>query len=282
MAKLLSADIFELYIFSFEIFPMGVSFVLARVVIAFELFLGVWMISNLHARLSAAAGIFTLAGFSAFLIWLMLRGDQGSCHCFGELVDFTPGQSLIKNMAMTALLLPCLWGRSFNIRHRGMWTALIFLASFATVFIISVPDNFRFSQYGRSYFNEEAFDSAVESGQIPSNTLEGNKIVCFFGTGCHFCQMTSQKLGILLRTDALEPYGGVDFSDAGVVCVFPDTDDPEEPTTSDFLEATRLECSEVLKVTPETIVKVTHGSMPMVLLMHDGSVVKEFGYRDLH
>lgn len=279
---MLSADIFELYIFSFEIFPMGVSFVLARVVIAFELFLGVWMISNLHARLSAAAGIFTLAGFSAFLIWLMLRGDQGSCHCFGELVDFTPGQSLIKNMAMTALLLPCLWGRSFNIKHRGMWTALIFLASFATVFIISVPDNFRYSEYSASHFDEETFREAADDGGIPAEVMEGEKVVCFFSTTCHYCRMTAQKLGILHRTGALEPSEGVDFSDAEVVCLFPASDDPELPQPADFLEDTQLECTSVVRISPESIIGITHGSLPMVLLMQDGRVLKEYGYRDLH
>lgn len=279
---MLSADTFELYIFSFEIFPMGLSFVLARVVIAFELFLGVWMISNLHARLSSAVGIFTLAGFSAFLVWLMLRGDEGSCHCFGELIDFTPEQSLVKNMAMTALLLPGLWGRSFKVRHKGIWTALIFLASFATVFIVSVPDNFRFSEYSGSHFDEEAFRKTADEGEIPASVMEGSRVVCFFSTTCHYCRMTAQKLGILRRTGALEPYDGTDFSDAEIVCIFPVSTDSEVPEPASFLEETQLECPSVVRITPEDIIRITRGSLPMVLLMQDGRVLKEYGYRDLH
>ena len=289
VAKLLSADTFELYLFSLEIFPMGLSFVLARVVIAFELFLGVWMVSNLHARLSAAVGIFTLAGFSLFLVWLMLRGDEGSCHCFGELVDFTPVQSLTKNLAMTALLLPGLWGKSFNVRHKWFFTALVFIASFATVFIVSVPDNFRFSEYASHHFDDEDFREAVEEEAVPASVMEGSKLVCFFSTTCHYCNMTARKLGILRRTTALEPCEGVDFSDAELVCIFPErkedypvADSLDVPSPASFLEDTRLEGASVTLLSPEKIISITHGSLPMVLFMNDGRVLKEFGYRDLH
>ncbi|MCF0173121.1 MAG: hypothetical protein HUJ91_05270, partial [Bacteroidales bacterium] len=169
MAKLLSADIFELYVFGLGVMPMGLSFVLARVVIAFELFLGIWMLSGVKAVWSSAVALLSLAAFSGFLIWRMWLGDNSNCHCFGELIDFTPQQSLLKNMALTAALLPTLWRKSWlNLRHGALYVVLTAVVSLAVVLIVSPPDNFRYGSYSSSAFNEEEYRKSVDAGELPS------------------------------------------------------------------------------------------------------------------
>ena len=104
-AKLAGIDAFELYLFSFGWFPLGTAYLLARLVIAAEYTVGVLLIANFWPKLAFWGALAMLAGFSAFLLVLLLKGNADNCHCFGEWVDLNPGQSLLKNAAMLALLL---------------------------------------------------------------------------------------------------------------------------------------------------------------------------------
>lgn len=95
--KLVSVDDFELYVFSFGFASFDLCSLAARAVIAGELILGLGLVSGWWHNFVNSVTAALLVGFSGFLIWRMAAGDGESCHCFGNLVEMNPAQSLVKN-----------------------------------------------------------------------------------------------------------------------------------------------------------------------------------------
>lgn len=122
--KYVALDEFELYIYSFNLMNQGTAFVLARVILAGELLMGALLLSNRFHLLACLSNILLLLCFSGFLAYAALIGRGDNCNCFGELLPFTPVQSLIKNIVLLGLsLIAWKWAKA-NWRPRW-WLALI-------------------------------------------------------------------------------------------------------------------------------------------------------------
>ena len=117
--KFVSIETFELYIFSFNVLSLGISSIMARLAIASELLLGVWLLSGRGHRWACVVTSLLLLFFSIFLACVLLIGRSDSCNCFGELLPFTPVQSLLKNaVLLMVVLLVWKWG---DARWRSPW-----------------------------------------------------------------------------------------------------------------------------------------------------------------
>ena len=274
VAKLAGADNFELYIFSLGAFPLGASFILARLVIALELFLGVWLMLNTHPKMSVKLAAVLLAGFSVFLVGMILKGSKDNCHCFGDLVDFTPFQSLIKNTVLAFIALLSLKVKPFNIPHRNLVAGLAAVASLAAVFIISPPDNFQYSSYAVDGFNQEYFDKAVADGQIDPSLTEGEDITCFFSFNCEFCHMTAKKLAIMLERGA--------FEGAAVNILVAGKHDDFAEDAAAFFADSQMRYNNIDTLSANTFLRITNGHYPVVIHTRDGQLLEQWSYRDLH
>ena len=275
-AKLVGADSFELYIFSFELFSLGASFIFARLVICMELILGLWLMLNTHPKASAISALSVLGGFSVFLMVLMLSGNRDSCHCFGEFVDLSPGQSLIKNGVIIALTLASMGEglAPFKLPHKKWILSSITVLSVAAVFIISLPDNFRYSSFSIDGFNQEQFNTAVSEGLVSSNLAQGEDLICFFSFSCNFCHMTAQKLGIMLRQGQ--------FENADVHIIVGGDYEDFNASQQQFFEGTKMEYDTIDSINATSFVDITNGNLPVVVHMRDGQLIEQWTYRDLH
>lgn len=271
-AKLVGIDAFELYIFGFGWFSLGASYLLARLVIAAEYTLGLLLLANFWPRLAFWGSLALLTAFTVFLIILAAGGNRDNCNCFGEWIDLNPVQSIWKNLGMTALLLLSAGIAPFRLKRKGRWFALAALVPLATVLIVSPPDNWRYDSYTRKdMVNEPALREAVENNTLPHTMLEGNHVVCFYSLKCNFCKLSARKLMMLRQRG--------EWSDAPVIAVFgrgADTD------PAPFLEETGLQPDEIHFIEPAVFLRITNGSMPLILVMQDSSVVAKYNYRNLH
>ena len=274
VAKLAGADNFELYIFSLGAFSLGASFIIARLVIALELFLGVWLMLNTHPKLSLKLAAAVLAGFSAFLVVMIIKGSKDNCHCFGDLVDFTPLQSLIKNSVLLLVAVLSLHVKPFNIPRKNLLVGLVAAASVATVFIVSPPDNFRYSSYAIDGFNQELFDKAVADGQIDAELAEGDDVTCFFSFGCEFCHMTAKKLSIMLERGEF-PASKLNVLIAGKY-------DDFDADVAAFFADSQLPYDRIDTLSANTFLHITNGHYPVVIHTQDGVLLQQWSYRDLH
>jgi hypothetical protein len=270
-AKLMSIDTFEIYVFSFQMLPLWGAYLAARLLIAFEAFLGVWMLINCDAKAAWWTGMVLLAAFTVRTLVLQLAGNDGDCNCFGEFIKFTPTQSILKNIVLLAVLGISYGCKSFEIKHKWIWRTVVPVAALAAVFIISPPDNLRYKDYAKyTTINTEAFQDARESGEIPARAFEGDKILCFYSLKCRFCRMSAEKLGTLRRMHS--------FSEAPIIVAF----GGNERDASYYFNETKLDCTDWFFISPTTFLRITNGDMPLILVLKDGEVVQKYSYRDLH
>ena len=271
-AKLIGIDAFEIYLFSFGWFSLGTAYLLARLVIAAEYTLGLMLIANLCPKTAWWGAVAMLAGFSVFLGWLALSGNRDNCNCFGELVNLNPVQSLGKNAAMLALLLPTYGVRPFKSRLKKLWIVLMAVVPLAAVLIVSPPDNWRYSAYDRSEpVNRQAFQEALEQGLLPDSLTEGDRVVCFYSLKCRFCKLSARKI-VTLRERG-------EFSEAPLIAVFGRGEDTD---TSEFLEETGIAFEEIHFIEPSDFLRITNGAFPLILLLHNGEITATYNYRNLH
>lgn len=272
LAKLISVDQFEIYIFGFRLFGLGLSYLIARAIIVMELALGILLILNLNSQAIYITSFLVLAFFTLFLIGLTIAGNRDSCHCFGEMMEMNPVHSLLKNIALIVILRLSAGLKSFRIPYKPLWYTLIIIGSIAVVFIISPPDNWRYAQYSQSTtISEKALHDALAKGLLPADLLEGEKVVCFMSVTCQYCLMAAQKIAILRSKE--------DFSNGELTVVFGQGNIERDPT--EFLEESGLDYERYLFLDASPFLRITGGTMPLTIVLNEGKIMAKYGYRDI-
>lgn len=253
-AKLFAIDSFELYVFSYGFFSLNFTYIFVRLCIAAEFLVGVFLALGWWLRMVRLLTLLMLLAFSLFLCYAALVGRMESCQCFGQLVQFNPIESLLKNAALVLLVL--LYGRLD--RHAATpkrWhlpvAIAVVIAVVVAVFCISVPDSWMFHD-DESYYNRELIEEAVSpQGALADRQLdEGHQLVAFVTPGCPYCRMAHEKLTSIIQRHDL---------DSAQVHYYEPADLPEGL----FLD-------------------ITYGQRPFILLLDDGHVLTTYHYRNIN
>ena len=270
LSKLSSIEGFELYLFSFGFADFDFCSVAARLLIAVEFLLGFFLVFNIFYKLSRALTLFSLVVFSAFLFWRVAVGDTESCHCMGDLVDMDPVQSLVKN-GVLGLLLAFAWNCKGRLLPRQTWIALaVSVASFAAVFMIAPPDFYYRRGEGSHDLSMEQFAPVADS----LGFSDGKRVVCFYSGSCDHCKHCAAKMAGVIRRHSL-PTDRISVlfmqthanQDSVAVSFFRDSGDGVD-LPYQYLH-------------PFDFLPLTNGSMPIVVLLEDGRLVKEYDYTSL-
>lgn len=133
VSKYVTIDSFEIYVYSFGLFPLVMCFYLSRLLIAAELLLGIALISHRNHRFTSITSLLFLLFFVGFLVYAHLIGRTDNCHCFGDLLPFNPVQSILKNAVMIVVLL-FIYKYSAQDWHPRWWLVLIIYLLVAVLF----------------------------------------------------------------------------------------------------------------------------------------------------
>jgi len=169
----------------------------ARLVIAFELFLGAALLFPFYLkRFTLPLTIATLAAFTLLQGYQMTLGEQTpDCGCFGEMVRMSSAQSLTKNIILLGLSL---WlFKTMRADKRNF----IVPASLAVASVLAV---FLFAPIRRNY--DETFAKYTQfekAGRVDLSS--GSKLVAVFNADCEHCQETARELGALAAKNAEFP-----------------------------------------------------------------------------
>lgn len=134
LSKMVTIDSFEMYVYSFGIFPLVPCFYFSRMLIAAELLLGVGLMSHRYHRLSTITSLLFLVVFIGFLVYAQLIGRTDNCHCFGDLLPFNPVQSILKNAVLIVAILFA-YKYAVNEWHPRWWLVCIIFLLTAVLFI---------------------------------------------------------------------------------------------------------------------------------------------------
>lgn len=269
--KIIDMDQFEIYVYSFHFFSLNFSFLVARAAIIAELVLGIGLVSNCFHKLMWWGSVTMLIGYTLLLIYAQLIGRTDNCHCFGDVLQFNPWQSIIKNVVLMTLfaLIYKMKGRRF----RNDWLVLAgtVVVSTAAVFIVSPPDNFTSAYKPQQNLNVDLFDEAMQQPPLDElNLNDGKKVVCFFSTACDYCQMSAHKLSLMQQF-----YG---FPAENICYIFMGSEEGK----ARFYELSQSQTyQDVIYEDVVNLLKITNGVFPVILLLEDGEVVGEYEFRSM-
>ena len=269
--KIADMDKFEIYIYSYHFFSLNFSFLVARAAIIAELVLGIGLVSNCFHKLMWWGSVLMLIGYTGLLVYALALGRSDNCHCFGDYLQFNPWQSIIKNIVLLALF--ALVYKMKGWRFKKDWLALIALVigCSVAVFAISPPDNYTSSYTSQQNLQRDLFKEALHNSPLDNHHLtEGKKVVGIFSSGCEYCMMTAQKLSLMQKF-----YG---FPQENILYVFMGT---EEGVQNFYQESESTIFPYIIFEDVKQLLRINNGVFPTVVLMDDGEIIHEYGFRDM-
>ena len=269
--KVFDMDRFEIYVYSFHFFSLNFSFLAARAAIIAELVLGIGLVSNTLHKMYWWGSMAMLMGYTLLLIYALHLGRTDSCHCFGDFLQLDPKQSLIKNGVLLLLFMLVYRMESKKTPFRWLILCLAVMASTIGVFVASPPDNLTSYSNPEHNLQKELFEELLDETPLDTlNLREGKQVVAFFSTGCEYCQMAAQKLSLMQRF-----YG---FPADNITFVFMGS---EDGITRFYEESASAHYRSVLYPDVVKLLKVINGNFPVIVLMDNGEVVHEYGFRNM-
>lgn len=270
--KVVDMDKFEIYVYSYHFFSLNFSFIVARLAIILELVLGIGLISHCFHKLMWWGSMAMLGGYSLLLIYAFVMGRTDSCHCFGEFLPLDPKQSLIKNAVLMLLFLLIYKMESWKMPFRWLVLGLTVLVSTIGVFVASPPDNYTSAYAPEQHLQVELFNALLDTEPFNSLSLnEGKQVICFYSTGCEYCQMAARKLSLMQQF-----YG---FPKENITFIFIGN---EEGIERFYEQSESARYRNVWVEDVRNLLKITDGNFPVVVLLDNGEVVHEYGFRNMN
>ncbi len=269
--KVVDMDKFEIYVYSYHFFSLNASFFVARMAIVLELVLGFGLISHCFHKLMWWGSMAMLGGYTLLLMYALVMGRTDSCHCFGDFLQLDPKQSLIKNGVLMLLFLLIYRMESWKTPFRWLILCLIIMASTIGVFVASPPDNLTSNFDPEQNLQTELFDAMLDDAPLNSLHLrEGKQVVCVFSTGCDYCQMAARKLSLMQQF-----YG---FPADRITYIFMGN---EEGMAKFYDQSESVPYRGVLYPDVVRLLKAINGKFPVIVLLDNGQVVREYGFRNM-
>lgn len=269
--KVVDMDKFEIYVYSYHFFSLNASFFVARMAIVLELVLGFGLISHCFHKLMWWGSMAMLGGYTLLLMYALVMGRTDSCHCFGDFLQLDPKQSLIKNGVLMLLFLLIYRVESWKTPFRWLIFFLIIMASTIGVFVASPPDNLTSNFDPEQNLQTELFDAMLDDAPLNSLHLrEGKQVVCVFSTGCDYCQMAARKLSLMQQF-----YG---FPADRITYIFMGN---EEGMAKFYDQSESVSYRGVLYSDVVRLLKAINGKFPVIVLLDNGQVVREYGFRNM-
>ena len=273
--KYISIDVFDLYIFEHNLFSVSITETLTRLLITAELLLGILLILNIHARLAYYCALFFLAGFTLYLFLLpyLFDVDISNCHCFGTSVVLSRGESIAKNL----VLLLCLVFVSPKFSTYKKWQTWAMLALGGVTFIVFILINapnylYTIVHKDKIQIDVPMYESALLHSGKEAEFNEGKQIICLYSVGCRFCKRAALKLHLILKHQHLP-------EDQVKVVFWSGT--PDSLAHHFFFEQ-RIPALEYTTFRVDTFLKITSGSMPVLLFSDNGTIVQRANYITLN
>ena len=262
VAKWVDLDRFEIYVFSFQLFSLNATFLLARLLVVGELLVGIGLLSNLCHRFVNVCTVLLLTAFTLFLGYAILVGRTDSCQCMGAWVDISPTLSLLKNALLFLLMIPAARCQSWGWKPRWYVWLPVLLTPFVLVFVTSAPDNWLFRPDSATH-DGNPLPFLHDDALAPLHLDSGRHAVLFVTPGCRYCRLADQKVTAIRRRHDIDS------------------------TSIHYIISSRPTISSQSFSMPVTVVPdslfgyMTGGMTPLLMLLENGHFVAVSHYRNI-
>lgn len=280
--KLISIDDFEIYIYSFNIINLITTTIFSRLIISGELIIGLFLIFNLYHKITWKITLSVECIFTLFLIFTAIFRNDANCHCFGELIELNPIESIVKNLVTIALLF--LIKNNEERKHKTILPVTICILALIATFIIVPMD----SVYNKIFSKEKEIstidlynsfdemmeiDFTVDSLTIDSTTTfipnQERQLLVVVSSGCEYCRLGVKKLSLIMKNRALNP-------DKVNIIIW-----GSKKGIRDFREETMTQDYHYWHIKPHQAINITYGRFPMFIWLDDKKIVDVGDFRNI-
>ena len=284
--KLISIDEFELYIYSFDILDFLITTLFSRLLIAGELFLGLLLVFKMCYKFTWRATLSVQIVFTLFLAYVLAFRNDSNCHCFGELVELSPLESIIKNVVIIGALFFIKTTRLQDHKTTSAFVGLrrVLLAAAVIIPFVVTPMD---SVYKMIYSSEkeistvdfyETLDKVVKMDFVDNDIvfdstaqikMDGKQMVVIVSSGCKYCRLGVKKLSMMMRKNDIKSDNVKIFiwgSREGILNF------KDETLTDDF---------SYWHIMPHEAVDITLGRFPTFIILEEKEIVNISDFRDI-
>lgn len=204
--KLFPALAFEMQLVAHGITNWLLVVVLARFIIAVEIFTGLVFLLNYNLKKYFIPFAFLLLSlFSVdLIITIMVRGFSGNCGCFGQVIQMTPLEALIKNIILLYLLFYFNKLETAGRDGNSLFQYAAFIIIFMLVFVISPVRFYRIdygnqdSDNGKHNLSRQDY-STEKSVPIKTKNVVENENKLFADSAGQFPESKNEKIASLKK-----------------------------------------------------------------------------------
>ena len=263
-------DAFEVFLYRSTFLDFDRATIAARLLVGVEFLIGAGLISRIKFKTAWFLAFVSTLVFCIFLAIQLAGGSDENCFCFGELMDFSPIESLLKNAVLLLLLVFVRPLKSLQFKKSALVFGLLCLLAIVLPFIMSPPDIFVSGKFKEAQHDQNALNEHIENKSIPHDFVVDKKVVAFYSMGCKFCKMSAERLSVLMRNEAL---------DTNLVhVVFWES---KSRKAADFYEETHSFHYPYIEMETKPYLDITKGRMPLLLLIENGVVIDKMNYRTM-
>lgn len=266
ITKLLSIDDFQVFIYSLNIVNLNLSLALTRIIITIEISIGLLYLVRIYQKPVSYATLALMIIFTAFAFYLEISNSSDDCHCFGTIIQFSNTATILKNIIIIMLVVYSLkHGKQKKFKHDLLIVACSLFIGFGSTIVVRPPDlTFATKNRTDEYYHKPDFEKFIEANKLNDQKL----IICFFSYKCKYCQLAAKKISIISEKAN---------NTNNVLYVFWKTDND----TVDFFKETRTHIFNSINMNVIEFLKLTNGTMPLVVLYNNGVVEHAYRYKDM-
>jgi len=199
----LVSDINAFDSFQWTFLDLGINSILAagiiaRMMIGFELLLGIFLVFHIFLRSFTYPAIITI--LSIFIIYLLIiilkQGNSGNCGCFGDKVAMKPLAAIWKNVAMIAVTILLMYIYPVKpYKYQEFYCMALALVAFSMPFVVNNID---------PTTNPEPYSKPIDLGLLykytpaPIEELRtGKHLIAFMSLTCPHCKKAAYLLHVI-------------------------------------------------------------------------------------
>ena len=284
--KLISIDSFEIYVYSFGLLNFLFTTIFSRLLIVGELLIGLMFIFKMKYKLVWRTTLIIQILFTLFLIYVMIFRNDDNCHCFGDLIELSPLESIIKNVAIIGVLFLIKTTRLQDYKATSKFVGLrkVLLAAAVIIPFVVTPMD---SVYKMIYSSEkeistvdfyQTLDKVVAMDFVDNDivfdstaqiNMDGKQMVVIVSSGCKYCRLGVKKLSMMMRKNDIKSDNVNIFiwgSREGILNF------REETLTDDF---------SYWHIMPHEAIDITLGKFPVFIMLKEKEIVNISDFRDI-
>lgn len=268
-------EAFEISLVDIGVATWHTTAIETRLLIGLEFAIGFLLIFLYRLRKVAvpiAASL--LVFFTVYLLFLIKTyGNQGSCGCFGTVIEITPLEGIAKNIVLLFLLAVIyLLASDFHFKYKKPLAIAGVSILFILPFILNWPV-YPFAKVPMNEYKHFALDTSLVYGTntaIPDgyDITKGKHIVAFFSATCPHCRLAAKKLTVMKKQEPGMPLIFFLYNNEKSLPEF--YTDTKSASVPHFLINSKID-----------FLKVTQGVFPRIYYVNNDTVEYENNYYEL-